>query len=126
MHGPFVFPIVRFVLVLCFGRWRLRLLHGLRRDRGSFDGRLFDGGFFGECIRQRRFFVRARLDDWFLLAARRRHARLFVLVIRVTRHAARLLHLVINHGNNRVIGDAAFTRTIVVQNVTEPKPALLH
>jgi hypothetical protein len=25
-----------------------------------------------------------------------------------------------------VIGDAAFTRTIVVQNVTEPKPALLH
>jgi hypothetical protein len=25
-----------------------------------------------------------------------------------------------------VIGDAALARTVVVQNVTEPKPALLH
>jgi len=47
-------------------------------------------------------------------------------MIRVARGAARLLHLIINHRHDRVIGDAAFTRTIVVQNVTEPKPALLH
>jgi hypothetical protein len=47
-------------------------------------------------------------------------------MIRVACGAARLLHLIINHRHDRVIGDAAFTRTIVVQNVTEPKPALLH
>jgi hypothetical protein len=47
-------------------------------------------------------------------------------MVRIARGAARLFHLIINHRHDRVIGDATFTRTIVVQNVTEPKPALLH
>src|SRR5204863_6410296 len=37
-----------------------------------------------------------------------------------------LLHLVVDHRDDRVVGDAALTRAVVVQNVTEPKPALLH
>jgi hypothetical protein len=59
-------------------------------------------------------------------AARQRHAGRLVLVIRVARGTPRLLHLVLNHRHNGMIGDAALARTIVVQNVTEPKPALLH
>jgi hypothetical protein len=47
-------------------------------------------------------------------------------VFRVARRATRLLHLVIDHGDDGMVGDATLTRTIVVQNVTEPKPALLH
>jgi hypothetical protein len=60
------------------------------------------------------------------LAAGRRHARSLVFMVRVTRGAARLFHLVLNHRNDGVIGNAALARAIVVQNVTEPKPALLH
>jgi hypothetical protein len=59
-------------------------------------------------------------------AALRRHSGLLVRVIGVARRATRLLHLLINHGDHDMIGDAALTRTIVVQNVTEPEPALLH
>jgi hypothetical protein len=47
-------------------------------------------------------------------------------MIDVTGRAARLLHLIVNHSNDDMIGDAALTRTIVVQYVTKPKPALLH
>jgi hypothetical protein len=60
------------------------------------------------------------------LAARRRDTGFLVFVIRVARRAARLLHLIVDYRDNRVIGDATFTRTVIVQNVTEPKPALLH
>jgi hypothetical protein len=49
-----------------------------------------------------------------------------VFVVGVARGAARLLHLVLDHGNDRVIRDAPFARTVVVEYVTEPKPALLH
>ena len=83
--------------------------------------------------RQRRGVARlggsgAHLGDehaGFLLAPRG-HARLLVFVVRIARRATRLLHLVLDHRNHRVIGDAALTRTVVVENVTEPKPALLH
>jgi hypothetical protein len=61
-----------------------------------------------------------------LLAPLRRYSRLFVFVIGIARRAPGLLHLVINHRHDGMIGDAALTRAIVVQNVTEPKPALLH
>src|SRR5687767_5583376 len=89
--------------------------------------RLFDGLVF--------LSRRARTQDalWTLaaagvgaLAARRRHLGGLVLVVRVTRRTARLLHLVINHRHHGVIGNAALARAIVVQNVTQPKPALLH
>lgn len=60
------------------------------------------------------------------LAALRRDLRVLVLVVRVARHASRLLHLVVNHRNDCVIRDAPLARTVVVENVTEPNPALLH
>ena len=47
-------------------------------------------------------------------------------MVRVAGGAASLLHLVFNHRDDRMIRDAALARTIVVQNVTEPNPALLH
>jgi hypothetical protein len=60
------------------------------------------------------------------LAPLRRHFRVLVLVIGLARRAPRLLHLVVNHGDDSVVGDAALARTVVVQDVTEPNPALLH
>jgi hypothetical protein len=59
-------------------------------------------------------------------SALRRHLGLLVFVIGVAGSASGLLHLVVNHRDDGVIRDAALARAIVVQNVTEPKPALLH
>jgi hypothetical protein len=56
----------------------------------------------------------------------RGHTRLFVFMVRIARRATRLLDLILDHRNDRVIGNAALTRTVVVENVTEPRPALLH
>jgi hypothetical protein len=83
----------------------------------AVDGRR-DGQRSRRSVRQRRLVP--------LLAAGRRHSGLLVLVIRVTGRAACLLDLVFDHGDDRMIGDAALARTVVVENVTEPKPALLH
>jgi hypothetical protein len=55
-----------------------------------------------------------------------RHLRVFVLVIRVARRTASLLHLVADHRDHGVVGEAPFARAIIVQNVTKPKLALLH
>jgi hypothetical protein len=66
------------------------------------------------------------LRERVLLLARSGDACLLVFVVRIARRAARLFHLVVDHRDDRVVGDAALTRTVVVQNVTEPKPALLH
>src|SRR6185503_18075108 len=51
--------------------------------------------------------------------------RVLVFVIAVARGAARLLDVCANHGDNRVVGHAPLTRTVIVQNVTKPKLALL-
>jgi hypothetical protein len=59
-------------------------------------------------------------------AALRGNPGSFVFVVGIAGRAAGLLHLVVDHRYNGVVGDAALTRTVVVQNVTEPKPALLH
>jgi len=61
-----------------------------------------------------------------LLAAQRRRLPLLVFVLGIARGAPRLPDIVLDHGDDDVIGDAALARTVVVQNVTEPKPALLH
>jgi hypothetical protein len=61
-----------------------------------------------------------------LLAALRRHAGLLVLMIGIARRAPGLFHFIVNHRHDGVICDAALTRAIVVENVTEPEPALLH
>src|SRR6185312_9311387 len=60
------------------------------------------------------------------LAANAGDLRLFVLVVGVARRAPRLLDVVADHGDDHVIGHAAFTRAIVIQNVTKPRLALLH
>src|SRR5688572_28471789 len=52
-----------------------------------------------------------------LAAARSRQLAFPVFVVRVTRGAARLLHLVLEHRDDRMIGDAALARTVVVENV---------
>src|SRR2546421_304042 len=50
----------------------------------------------------------------------------FVVVARVTRRAARLLDVVSDHRHDGVIRHASLARTVVVQNVTEPRLPLLH
>jgi hypothetical protein len=67
-----------------------------------------------------------RHEDPGFLFAPRGHTCLFVLMIRIARRASRLPDLILYHRDDRVIGNAALARTVVVQNVTEPKPALLH
>ena len=67
-----------------------------------------------------------RWGDGCLATTGGRDLGLLVFVLRVARGAPRLLHGVVDHRHDRVIGNAALTRTVVVQNVTEPKPALLH
>jgi hypothetical protein len=47
-------------------------------------------------------------------------------VLGVTRGAPRLSDVVFDHRDDDVIGDTALARAVIVQNVTEPKPALLH
>jgi hypothetical protein len=49
-----------------------------------------------------------------------------IFVIDVARRAPRLLYVVTHDCDDRVIGHAALTRAVVIQDVTEPKPALLH
>jgi hypothetical protein len=83
-------------------------------------------GLFRGVARAQYAFRRLAGDGVGPLAARWRNASGFVLMIRVAGGTARLLHLILNHGDDGMIGNAALARTIVVQNVTEPKPALLH
>jgi hypothetical protein len=66
-------------------------------------------------IKGRRFFLSLR-----------RHLCLFVLVLHVARDAASLFDVVVDHRHDGVISNAAFARTIIVQHVAGPKPALLH
>jgi ABC-type tungstate transport system substrate-binding protein len=61
-----------------------------------------------------------------LLPSRRGCLGLLVFMLGVARGAAGLLNLVFNHRDDSVIGDAALAWTVIVQDVTEPKPALLH
>jgi hypothetical protein len=47
-------------------------------------------------------------------------------VLGVARRATRLFDIVLDHCDDGMIGHAPFTRTIVVQYVTETQPTLLH
>jgi len=92
---------------------RLRFLIGTNGGRG--------GTFARTC---QNLLVESR---WRVpLLALRRCFRALVFVLRIARGAARLLHLGTDHGDNSVIGHAALTGTVIVQNVTKPKLALLH
>jgi len=95
--------------------WLYRLL--FREQRlGIVHQHWFNDGIRGRRLREYGFF----------LTTRRRHACLFVLVVGIARRAARLLHVVIDHRYDHVVRNATLARTVVVQDVTEPKPALLH
>jgi hypothetical protein len=61
-----------------------------------------------------------------LLLTKSRHPGVPVVVLGIAGGAARLLDGLVDHGDDRVIRDTAFTRTVVVQNVTKPRLALLH
>src|SRR6185503_3759168 len=138
MHRPVVFGhvLVRVGVVLAvlavLARRRVDRLLGARLDGRGLGSHLFDKGCLVLCLFLRVFLGlfwhigRYRGGERVFLPAGRGDARLLVLMDRVTRRAARLLHLVVDHRDDRMVGDAALTRTVVVQNVTEPKPALLH
>ena len=98
---------------------RFRGLNRFRRGQGLLLRSLIDGGF------NRRFrHNQSRRLRWLdrrccghrgrLLSPWRRHFGMLVLVLSVTRGAARLLHRVFDHRDNRMIGDAALARTVVV------------
>ncbi len=59
-------------------------------------------------------------------AALRRNTGPLELMVRLAGSAACLLDLIFDHRHDGVVRDAAFARAVIVQNVTEPKPALLH
>ena len=60
------------------------------------------------------------------LAALPRDFGVLVFVLGVARRAARLLDVGTYHGHNGVIRHTSFAGTIIIQNVTKSKLALLH
>jgi hypothetical protein len=54
------------------------------------------------------------------------HLGVLVFVFGVAGRAARLLHVLADHRHDCMIGEATLARTVIVQNVTKPKLALLH
>jgi hypothetical protein len=129
VYRPLVFGVTRRLAHdVCVFRPRRRLGRLDRLDRLDSDfgfdrllglGRHQDG-WVGGLGR------RGRGDTRFLLLPRRRNLGLLVLVLGITRGAACPLHLVFDHRDDRMVGDAALARTIVIENVTEPNPAMLH
>jgi hypothetical protein len=55
-----------------------------------------------------------------------RNPGVLVLVIGVAGRTAGLLHVLPNHRHDDVIGETPLPGTVVVQNVTKPRLALLH
>jgi hypothetical protein len=90
---------------------------------GEILGRL-DG--FGKLFGTQRTLHRFTGCDVEALSARGRNLCPFVFVVRVTGRAARLFDLILDHGHDGMAGDASLAGTVLVQDVTEPKPALLH
>ena len=132
MHGPLVVGVVT---GLVGGWWRDDLVD-VGRSSERFGGKieaLLDHGRIGrhervDCDRAGRHSVRRSGDERArgFLSSWRWNLGLLVFMLGVARGAACLLHFVVDHGDHRMIGDAALARTVVVKNVTEPNPALLH
>jgi hypothetical protein len=61
-----------------------------------------------------------------VLAPLPRNLGLFVDVLSVARRTPRLFYFIADHRDDGVVGDAAFARAVIVENVTKPKLALLH
>ena len=68
----------------------------------------------------------SRYDRRVLFLARARDLRVLVLVLGVAGGAAGLKDILPNHRHNCVVGQPPLARTVVIQNVTKPKLALLH
>jgi hypothetical protein len=117
--------------------WRRRIIDGIRlrrsnrvsqdrwsgwdgcnRERAREHGRVFDFRHPGKDL-----FVQRRRG--FLLAAFR-HTGTLIGVLRIARRTTSLLDVFLDHGDNRVVGDAALTWTVIVENVAQTQPALLH
>src|SRR5262245_11713579 len=87
-------------------------------NRGREHGSLVDLGHSGKDLfvqRRRRF-----------LLAPFRHTGTLIGVLRIARRTTRLFDVFLDHGDNRVVGDAALTWTVIVENVAQTQPALLH
>ena len=54
------------------------------------------------------------------------HARMLVFMVCVTRRASCLLDVVTDHRDDDVVRQPSLARTVVIENVTRPKLALLH
>jgi len=117
-----------------FGDAARRLGHGLLQN---WRLRIDDGVPFARFNLRRNFGVRDALGrirgDLRVQRGRRlpfaalaRHHGVFVFVFGVARGAPGLFDVRSEHRDHGVIGHAPLARTVVVQNVTKPKLALLH
>src|SRR5262249_9079370 len=104
---------------LFWRRWRglARAIRGFAVSRGRL---------VSDSLRRRRRHLRVESGRRFVPAALPRNPRVLVFVLGIAGRTARLLDVVPDHGDNRVIGHTALAWTVVVQNVTKPKLALLH
>jgi hypothetical protein len=110
------------VWILGLRRRRLERVFG----RGIGVGTLLGGLDGRERFGAQRSFHRFTGCGFGAFSARRRNLCPFEFVVRVAGGAASLLDLILDHGHHGMTGDATLAGTVVVQNVTEPKPALLH
>jgi hypothetical protein len=130
---------LRFGLDQCRTGNDLRLDRGVeqsRRDHCVDVGRIgFEFGFgwfrlVGEAggrLRSLQSVEDLRKERRFrFLATLRRDLAFPILVLGVTDDAPRLFDVVFDHRHDGVIRDTALARTVVVQHVAGPKPALLH
>src|SRR5262245_9234437 len=113
-------------------RWRLR-----RIDRQRFIGQAtVDAvavvrncgvcGVVRDALRAVRGHLRVERGGRVGLATLAGNLGVLVFVLGVARGASCLPHVGTDHRDHSVVGHAAFAGTIIVQNVTKPKLALLH
>jgi hypothetical protein len=119
MHGPLVVGTSRRRWFLALDRFGFfGIVHRFCRKNGSLVDRVTESlahAFVGNDEHRISCLDRGSRDSSSrLLASRCRHLGVLVLVLGVTRGATRLLHVVFDHRDNRMIGDAALARTVVV------------
>jgi hypothetical protein len=92
-----------------------------RRDRFSVDG--FVHGIDGLGHPGQHLFVE---NGSGILFPSSRFLATLVGMFRITRRATCLFDVFFDHRDDSVVGHAALARTVIVQNVSETQPALLH
>jgi hypothetical protein len=117
-------------LALVHGQWFRLLRFGGRLERGCCDRGVESVSDRFDRLRiefgTQRAFHRLTGSTFGAFSTLRRNTCPFEFVVRLTGGAACLLDLIFDHGHDGMVGDAALARAVIVQNVTEPKPALLH